>query len=145
SVVMRGQSESTEGKMRIDKINPKGDPVPAKRIIGYLPDNIGFYDHRTGLENLMLIAELNGMSRHEARTRALQLLDQVGIGKVAHKKVGTYSRGMRQRLGLADTLIKKPKIVILDEPTLGLDPTGVKEFLQLIQDLSRRDKLTVLL
>lgn len=144
-LMMLGLTEATQGNVRIDNIDPQRDPVSAKRIIGYLPDNIGFYDHRTGLENLMLIAELNGMSRHEARTRALQLLDQVGIGEVAHKKVGTYSRGMRQRLGLADTLIKKPKIVILDEPTLGLDPTGVKEFLQLIQDLSRRDKLTVLL
>lgn len=85
-LMMLGLTEATQGNVRIDNIDPQRDPVSAKRIIGYLPDNIGFYDHRTGLENLMLIAELNGMSRHEARTRALQLLDQVGIGEVAHKK-----------------------------------------------------------
>lgn len=144
-LMMLGLTDASSGQIRIDEIDPQRDPVNAKRKIGYLPDNIGFYDHRTGLENLMLIAELNGMSRHTARQRAIQLLEQVGIGDVADNKVGTYSRGMKQRLGLADTLIKKPKIVILDEPTLGLDPTGVKEFLELIKDLSHRDKLTVLL
>lgn len=144
-LMMLGLTEATSGQIRIGNIDPQRDPVGAKRKIGYLPDNIGFYDHRTGVENLMLIAELNGISRREARHRAQQLLEQVGIADVADKKVGTYSRGMKQRLGLADTLIKKPDIVILDEPTLGLDPTGVKDFLNLIQDLSRRDKLTVLL
>lgn len=144
-LMMLGLTEATSGSIRIDGIDPQRDPVAVKKMIGYLPDNIGFYEHRTGIENLTLIAELNGFPRKEAKERAYKLLERVGLTDVAEKKVGTYSRGMKQRLGLADTLIKDPKIVILDEPTLGLDPTGVKEFLQLIQDLSQKDNLTVLL
>lgn len=144
-LMMLGLTEASAGQIRIGEIDPQRSPVEAKRKIGYLPDNIGFYEHRTGLENLVLIAELNGFAHKQAVERAHILLKQVGLSDVANKKVGTYSRGMKQRLGLADTLIKKPDIVILDEPTLGLDPTGVKEFLKLIQNLSRQDNLTVLL
>ncbi|MCK9905400.1 ABC transporter ATP-binding protein, partial [Frankia sp. Cpl3] len=109
------------------------------------PDDVGFYEDMTGLENLLFTAELNGMSRADAQKQADSLLERVGLGEAAQKKAGTYSRGMRQRLGLADVLIKQPEVIILDEPTLGIDPEGVRDFLRLIQELSRDENITVLL
>jgi len=144
-LMMLGLTEPNAGSILVDGINPQIHPVKVKKLVGYLPDNIGFYEHRTGLDNLVLVAELNGFSYSEALDRANNLLATVGLKEVSSKKVSTYSRGMKQRLGLADTLIKNPKIIILDEPTLGLDPTGVKEFLSLIQELSKKENLTVLL
>src|SRR5690606_29900675 len=143
--MMMGLSEASAGHISIAGIDPQRNPIAVKKVIGYLPDNIGFYEQRSGLENLELIGRLNGLSKREARQKAHVLLEKVGLQHVVNKKVGTYSRGMKQRLGLAETLIKEPQILILDEPTLGLDPTGVKEFLQLIQELNRQHQLTVLL
>jgi len=144
-LMMMGLSEASAGQISIAGINPQHNPIAVKKVIGYLPDNIGFYEQRSGLENLQLIGRLNGLSTKDARERSFELFEKVGLQNVANKKVATYSRGMKQRLGLAETLIKEPKILILDEPTLGLDPTGVKEYLQLIQELNRKDQLTVLL
>lgn len=87
---------------------------------------------------------LNHLSEKEAGIKAEELLARVGLEEDMHKKAGKYSRGMRQRLGLADVLIKDPQVIILDEPTLGLDPKGLKEFLQLIVTLSRNNGITVL-
>ncbi|ADY53832.1 ABC transporter related protein [Pseudopedobacter saltans DSM 12145] len=144
-LMMLGLTEPTTGFVRVNGINPQTHPVEVKKMVGYLPDNIGFYETRTGLDNLVLVAELNGYKYNDAFTRAKNLLETVGLKEVGNQKVSTYSRGMKQRLGLADTLIKNPKIIILDEPTLGLDPSGVKEFLSLIRDLSKKENLTVLL
>lgn len=144
-LMMMGLSEATSGQIDIAGINPQRNPIDVKRVIGYLPDNIGFYEQRSGLENLELIGRLNGLSDRQAREKSHDLLQKVGLENVADKKVMAYSRGMKQRLGLAETLIKDPQILILDEPTLGLDPTGVKEFLNLIQKLNQRQQLTVLL
>ena len=87
---------------------------------------------------------LNGHSRSTAKPKAEQLLTQVGLKDEMNKKAGKYSRGMRQRLGLADVLIKTPEVIILDEPTSGIDPKGVREFLELIVSLSKKQGLTVL-
>jgi len=144
-LMLLGLTEPYQGTIDVAGFDPISNPVSVKKIIGYLPDNIGFYDHRTALENLVLTAQLNNQTYIQANDNALALLEKVGLADVAHKKVGKFSRGMRQRLGLADTLIKKPSIVILDEPTLGLDPMGVKDFTQLILQLSREEKLTVIL
>ncbi len=99
----------------------------------------------TGLENLIYIARLNSQPPKTAKEKAMQLLERVGLADAAGKKTGKYSRGMIQRLGLADVLIKNPEIIVLDEPTLGIDPKGVKEFLELIVRLSHEEGLTVLL
>lgn len=144
-LMMLGLTEPTSGTVRICGIDPTRHPLAVKRKVGYLPDEVGFYDNRTGLENLIYTARLNGLPATTAHDRALALLEQVGLGKEGGQKTGTYSRGMRQRLGLADVLIKNPEIIILDEPTLGIDPKGVKDFLQLIVRLSREQALTVLL
>ena len=109
-----------------------------------MPEDVGFYDDMTGPENLIYTARLNGISDAEAKVRALELMEHVGLAGQMKKKTGKYSRGMRQRLGLADVLIKNPEIIILDEPTSGIDPAGVQEFIELIRQLSRKEGLTVL-
>lgn len=144
-LMMLGLTEPTAGTAMICGINATLQPIEVKRRVGYLPDNVGFYENRTGFENLRFIARLNQLSEEQANQYSREILARVGLSEVADKKVSTYSRGMRQRLGLADVLIKQPEVIILDEPTLGIDPKGVKELLQLIVQLSREDQLTVLL
>ncbi len=140
-----GLTDPDAGSVIVNGINPTRDPVKVKRFVGYLPEEIGFYDDMTGLENLIYIARLNRIPGNLASEKAEQMISRVGLGNDAGKRAGKYSRGMRQRLGLAEVMIKDPGIIILDEPTLGIDPTGVREFLDLIVTLSREDGLTVLL
>lgn len=144
-LMLLGLSEPTAGEVRVCGINPVTHPVEVKRKVGYLPDNVRFYDDLTGLENLIYTGQLNRMTKKQAREKALHLLSRVGLSEAAHQKAGTYSRGMLQRLGLADVLMKDPEVIIMDEPTLGIDPTGAKEFLALIVKLSKEESITVLL
>lgn len=145
-LIMLGLTEPTSGVAHVCGYNATSDPIAVKRKVGYMPDSVGFYDNMTALENLMYIGELNGISRPEVKTRAIDLMKVVGLGEDdMHKKTAAYSRGMKQRLGLADVLIKEPEVIILDEPTLGIDPSGVRDFLALIHRLSREQGLTVLL
>lgn len=144
-LMLLGLTEPSSGHATIAGYDATSNPIAVKKNVGYLPDNIGFYDNMTALENLMYIGRLNGISSQELEDRAREMMNTVGLGDAIHKKTAAYSRGMKQRLGLADVLIKQPGIIILDEPTLGIDPSGVKEFLQLIYKLSREQKLTVLL
>lgn len=144
-LMLLGLTEPTSGKVRVCGIDPTRYPIEVKKKVGYLPDNVGFYANMTGLENLIYTAELNGIPKEEAKKRAEELLEIVNLQDAANKKAGKYSRGMRQRLGLADVLMKKPEVIILDEPTLGIDPEGVRDFLQLIRDLNKNEKITVLL
>lgn len=144
-LMMLGLTEPDAGQAKVCGEDATRNPVAAKKVVGYLPDNVGFYDNMTGLENLIYIARLNKIPPDQANEEALSLLKRVGLEEAVHKKTGKYSRGMTQRLGLADVLIKQPEIIILDEPTLGIDPKGVKEFLTLIVQLSREEGITVLL
>ena len=143
-LMMLGLTEPTSGKVEICGINSTTNPIEVKRKIGYLPEDLGFYDDMTGLDNLIYTALLNGLSKKEAKEKAMELLSRVGLAGQIHKKTGKYSRGMRQRLGLADVLIKNPEIIILDEPTSGIDPAGIQEFIELVRNLSRVHSLTVL-
>ena len=143
-LMMMGLTEPTSGIVEICGINSTTHPIEVKRKIGYLPEDVGFYDDMTGLENLMYTARLNGIPDKEAKVKALELMKRVGLEDQLKKKTGKYSRGMRQRLGLADVLIKNPEIIILDEPTSGIDPSGVREFMDLIHQLSSEEGLTVL-
>src|SRR5699024_677387 len=144
-LMLLGLIEPTEGNIRVCDINPITNPIDVKKRVGYLPDDLGFYQNMTGMENLLYTASLNGMSRKEAKKRANELLEIVGLTDASHKKTGKYSRGMKQRLGLADVLMKDPEVIILDEPTLGIDPEGVREILQLIKELNQEQNITVLL
>ena len=143
-LMLLGLTDPTSGSVSVCGINPTTNPIEVKRRVGYLPEDVGFYYNRSGFENLMYTARLNRLSDKEAKQKVIQLLDRVGLSNSSEKNTGKYSRGMLQRLGLADVLIKNPEVNILDEPTLGLDPTGVREFLGLIVELSREEGLTVL-
>jgi ABC-2 type transport system ATP-binding protein len=142
--MMLGLTEPTSGSVSVCGINPASNPIEVKRKIGYLPEDVGFYYNLTARENLLFTARLNSLPDREAVESVEQLLARVGLSDAAGKKTGKYSRGMLQRLGLADVLIKNPEVIILDEPTLGIDPTGVREFLDLIVELSREEGITVL-
>jgi ABC-2 type transport system ATP-binding protein len=143
-LMMLGLTDPTSGNARVCGIDPTVKPIEVKRLVGYLPEDVGFYDDRSGYDNLMYTARLNSIPAAEAHQRIERLLERVGLSGEAGKKTGMYSRGMRQRLGLADVLIKNPEIIILDEPTSGIDPKGVREFLNLILELSKEEGLTVL-
>ncbi|GAA3935504.1 ATP-binding cassette domain-containing protein [Chitinophaga oryziterrae] len=144
-LMLLGLTIPTAGEARICGINASRNPIPVKRKVGYMPDNVGFYNELTALENLIYIGRLNGIPEKEVKNIAREMLVEVGLETAINKKTGTFSRGMKQRLGLADVLIKQPEVIILDEPTLGLDPAGVKDFLELIRQLNQRQNLTVLL
>ncbi|WP_156289727.1 ABC transporter ATP-binding protein [Oceanobacillus salinisoli] len=144
-LMMLGLSEPTSGSIRVSGIDSVRRPIEVKRMVGYLPDNLGFYQNMTGLKNLLYTAELNNIPKETAKERADYLLEKVNLTEAANKKTGKYSRGMKQRLGLADVLMKNPEVVILDEPTLGIDPEGVRELLKMIRELSEEEGITVLL
>ncbi|WP_286779184.1 MULTISPECIES: ABC transporter ATP-binding protein [Sphingobacterium] len=144
-LMMLGLTEPTAGTAYVCGHNATRNPIAVKRKVGYLPDNVGFYPDMTALENLSFIARLNGLTESHAQAAAKDMLHVVGLEREMHKKTAAFSRGMKQRLGLAEVLIKAPEVAILDEPTLGIDPKGVDEFLELIKQLSREHNLTVLL
>jgi len=144
-LMLLGLTEPTGGQVRVMGIDPAREPIKVKRQIGYLQENMGFYRDLSGWQSLNYIAELNGIYGADARARIEDALVQTGLENEAHKKVGAYSRGMRQRLGFAEILLKNPRIAFLDEPTLGLDPDATNRMLEMIQDLCRRQKMTVLL
>ena len=143
-LMMLGLTDPTSGTVHVCGTNSTTYPVEVRKKVGYLPEDVGFYDDMTGIENLVYTAQLNGIAKEEAVQKAVQLLDRVGLSNDGKKKAGKYSRGMRQRLGLADVLIKEPEVIILDEPTSGIDPSGVREFMDLIRQLSHKDGQTVL-
>jgi ABC-2 type transport system ATP-binding protein len=143
-LMMLGLTDPSSGSVRVCGIDSTVNPVEVKRKVGYLPENVGFYDDLTGLQNLLFTARLNNIKGNIAQQKAEQLLNKVGLSDASDKKTGKFSRGMLQRLGLADALIKDPEVIILDEPTLGIDPKGVREFLELIVELSKEKGITVL-
>ena len=144
-LMLMGLSEPTSGSIRVAGLDPVRQALGVKHIVGYMPDNIGFYGDLTGRENLIYTAQLNGIAPDVAKSKIDELLTKVGLQEAADRRVREYSKGMRQRLGIADVLIKDPEIILLDEPTLGLDPEGTKELLNLILELGKREGKTVLI
>lgn len=134
-LMLLGLTEPASGSVKICGFDPTREPLKVKRMVGYMPENVGFYENLTARENLDFIAQLNNIGAAEANKRIDELLGIVGISEVAETKVSTFSRGMKQRLGIADALIKRPKVAILDEPTAGLDPEGINQILELIANL----------
>ena len=143
-LMLLGLTEPTSGTATICGFDSTKEPVKVKRISGYLPEKVGFYDDLTAIENLDYTAALNSLPRDIASKKIDELLDIVGMSEVAKRKVGTYSHGMKQRLGIADVMIKDPKVALFDEPTAGIDPEGIEQILNLIKNMAKR-KVTVVL
>jgi ABC-2 type transport system ATP-binding protein len=134
-LMMLGLTEVTDGTVRVMGYDPVREPLQVKRLVGYLPDTVGFYDHMTAADNLRYTA--GGIPVAQRDARIASALDRVGLGDVRNKHVGNFSRGMRQRLGLAEIVMKEVSIAILDEPTSGLDPHATAELLDMIRSLKR--------
>ena len=136
-LMLLGLTEASGGTVDVLGFDPVRQPLEVKRRVGYLPDAVGFYDHLTARENLRYTARLLGLSRREAETRIADAMESVKLADVLDKRVSTFSRGMRQRLGIAEIVMKRAEVAILDEPTSGLDPHSTFELLEMIRGLKR--------
>jgi len=144
-LMLLGLTSPTNGSATIYGYDCTRNPLSVKRITGYLPENVGFYGELSAEDNLRYTASLNKIDGEESIRRIKQVLEDVGLIDRAKQPVRQYSRGMRQRLGIADVLLKRPKVVILDEPTQGIDPASVPELLEIIRKMSQEHKITVVL
>jgi ABC-2 type transport system ATP-binding protein len=136
--------EPDGGSFMIDGIGHQ-DPERIRRRIGVLPESFGLPKQMTGIEYLTYFGQLYGRGAHDARTYGLQLLEEVGLAQRGRSLVGTYSHGMRQRIGIARALVNDPSVVFLDEPTLGLDPRGQQELNELVKRIARERNAGVIL
>ncbi len=143
-LILLGLTEATQGTVRILGEDPQRNPLKVKRRVGYMPDSVGFYDQLTALDNLRYTARLLGIEPGERDARIMEALERVSLAEHARQRVGSFSHGMRRRLGLAEIIMKRAPIAILDEPTSGLDPQSTESFLELIEEL-RADGATILL
>lgn len=144
-LMLLGLSQPSKGSAAVCGLDPVRKSREVKQRVGYMPENVGFYGDLDAVQSLEYIANLNNIDKEKASSRITELLDLIGLKNDAHKKVAAYSRGMKQRLGIAEVLIKDPKVLFLDEPTLGLDPDGAHRLIDLIKTLNEDRKITVLL
>jgi len=144
-LMLLGLTEPTSGMARICGCNSTREPLKVKRIAGYVPERVGFYEDLTAHYNLAYMARLNGLSDEAIEKRIADALEFVGLAQVAKQRVQTFSRGMKQRLAIADVLVKLPEIAFLDEPTAGIDPEGVREMLDMIKKIARERKMTIIM
>ena len=142
--ILTGQLEPTAGSVTLGGVDIVADPDAVRRSLGYLPQEFGFYPDLTGRKMLELLLTLKGVHTAGGRRKlALELLDRVNLGHAADRKVGGYSGGMRQRLGLAQAIAGSPRLVIVDEPTAGLDPEERHRFYRLLAELGK-DRIVLL-
>ena len=132
-----GILKPTGGSVSLDGFDVSSEEY--RKALGYLPQDFGYYPNFTGKDFLMYMAALKGLDKNSAKKRCRELLNLVGLESVAGKKVKTYSGGMKQRLGIAQALLNRPKLLILDEPTAGLDPKERVRFRDLIAELGERN------
>ena len=124
---------------------PHTQPEKIRALIGVLPESSGFPMQMTGAEFLTYMGRLYGQAENAAAAKAVSLLDMFGLSSAVGKRISTYSRGMRQRLAIARSLVNDPRVLFLDEPTLGFDPKGQREMLQIIQEAARTRQVAILL
>jgi len=142
--ILTTMMEPESGHFVIDGIGSEY-PEQIRRRIGVLPENLGFPRQMTGLEYLIYFGQLYVRTAAEAKENALRLIEDVGLQQRAKSLIGSYSHGMRQRIGIARALVNDPVVVFLDEPTLGLDPRGQQELLELVQRIARERNTGVVL
>ena len=138
STLMRmicGVMKPTSGSITLDQYDVAKKEY--RNLIGYLPQDFGYYPEFTGLEFLLYVAALKGLDKQTAKTRSMELLEQVNLAGAAEKKIKTYSGGMKRRLGIAQALINRPKLIVLDEPTAGLDPKERVRFRHIFEELGK--------
>ncbi len=143
-LMLLGLIPPTEGTAIVNGADIKENPLQARRNVGLLPENAGFYDNLTAKQNLSFYAELADVPEKVSSDRCEKLIDMVGLGDKRAVKVGAYSRGMKQRLGIAQSLVREPKILILDEPTQGIDPEGTRDLREIIRGLSKERGMTII-
>jgi ABC-2 type transport system ATP-binding protein len=143
-LMLLGLTQPTSGIARVCGHDPTREPIKVKHSVGYLPEKVGFYEDLTARQNLDYTAALNGVPQEDASRKIAELLDTVGLSGVVDQKVGKFSHGMQQRLGIADVMIKDPKVALFDEPTAGIDPEGIEQVLSIITSMAKK-KITVVL
>jgi len=144
-LMMLGLTEPTSGSISIGNFNSTRQPLKVKSITGYLPEKVGFYEDMSAMENLFYTAELNRIPYREIPAKIDEVLDIVSLPDNKKQLVKTFSKGMKQRLGIADVLIKNPQLIIFDELTEGLDVKVANQILQTILDLNKKKNITFLL
>jgi len=144
-LMLLGLTEPTSGNIGVDGFDSTREPLKVKSITGYLPEKIGFYEDMSAYANLKYTAELNNVPYREIPERIDEVLDLVNLSDRKKGLVKTFSKGMKQRLGIADVLVKNPRLVIFDEPTEGLDPKVANQILQTILDLNKKKNITFML
>ncbi|MFW6056132.1 MAG: ATP-binding cassette domain-containing protein [Chloroflexota bacterium] len=137
-LMLLGLTEPTSGTVQVCGMDPARNPIKVKHLVGYMPERIGFYEDLTAKQNLRYTADLNSIPVKETEERISSLLETVGLSRVGDHPVRTFSRGMKQRLGIADIWLKEPQLAFLDEPTTGLDPNGVDELLKLVSEMGKK-------
>jgi ABC-2 type transport system ATP-binding protein len=140
--IILGLISPTRGKIEI--FGRDSQQVASREAVGFLPENPYFYKYLTGTETLCFYGKLCGLRGAKLRSRVEELLELVGLTSARDRRLGSYSKGMLQRIGLAQAIVQEPKLVVLDEPTAGVDPVGAREIRDLILDLKRRS-ITILL
>jgi ABC-2 type transport system ATP-binding protein len=132
--LLSGLSTPTQGQIFVDGMDLSSESGKVKQILGLVPQDSGFYDERTALSHMVYYGRLKGLSKKESLEQSRVLLDQVGLGNEMFKKVGYFSHGMKTRLGIAQALLNNPEVLILDEPTNGLDPVGIRQIRQILRE-----------
>ncbi len=144
-LMLLGLTEPTSGTAHIYGYNSTREPLKVKRITGYVPEKAGFYEDLTASYNLAYTARLNGLSEDLVMKRVKESLEIVGLADKADQQVGQFSRGMKQRLAIADILVKMPRVAILDEPTSGIDPEGIVQMLDMIANIAKERNMTIIM
>lgn len=143
-MMLTGLTLPTSGSGRVLGHDIVKESLQIRKKVGLLPEGFGFYDHLTAEENLNYVAALNDIPKDERKKRIEDALASVGLLEVKDRKFGGYSRGMRQKLGIAQALLKNPELLILDEPTAGVDPEGARAIRELVLKLNREGKTIML-
>ncbi|WP_226990678.1 ABC transporter ATP-binding protein [Methanosarcina acetivorans] len=136
--LLSGLSTPTQGQIFVDGMDMSSESGKIKQLLGLVPQDSGFYDERTALSHMIYYGRLKGLSKKESLEQSRNLLDQVGLGNEMFKKVAYFSHGMKTRLGIAQALLNKPEVLVLDEPTNGLDPVGIRQIRQILRECNNR-------